>query len=304
MLNLSTPTVGTPRTVDLGHGRQATLEIIGDGPPMFWFEGGPGLPARMSRPDAQLFADTFSVYLIDPHGSGGSTRPTDSSHYDHIGHARFYEEVRRALGLHRVTIAGISFGGTVALTYTSLYPEATVRCIAVSAFAIGAEIDEGEAAAEMERMLSRHAGASWYEAARKVWDGWTEQVLAAEDPGQVEHMLRTVGPLYFAHPDRPDVRALIEWGNRELRTDLAADKAWEGGLYQDIDLRPMLAKITRPTLVVSGELDLIGGPAQASQIAASVPGAKLEIVPDCGHIPAWEAPEQFRAIVLDWCRSH
>jgi len=271
---------------------------------MLWFEGGPGLPARMSRPDAALLADIFSVYLIDPHGSGGSTPPADSSQYDHIGHARFYDEVRRALGLQQVTIAGISFGGAVALTYTSLYPAATVRCIAVSAFALGSEIDEGEAAAEMERMLSRHAGASWYEEARKVWDGWTERVLAAEDPAEVEHMLRTVAPFYFAHPDRPDVRALIEWGNRELRADLAADKAWEGGLYQGIDLRPLLATITRPTLVVSGELDLICGPAQARRIAASLPGAKLEIVPDCGHIPAWEAPEQFKAVVLDWCRSH
>jgi pimeloyl-ACP methyl ester carboxylesterase len=186
--------------VDLGHGRQATIEILGEGPPMLWFEGGPGLPARMSRPDAALLADIFSVYLIDPHGSGGSTPPADSSQYDHIGHARFYDEVRRALGLQQVTIAGISFGGAVALTYTSLYPAATVRCIAVSAFALGSEIDEGEAAAEMERMLSRHAGASWYEEARKVWDGWTERVLAAEDPAEVEHMLRTWLPFTLPIP--------------------------------------------------------------------------------------------------------
>ena len=271
---------------------------------MFWFEGGPGLPARLSRPDAALFADSFAVHLIDPHGSGGSTPPIESSQYDHIGHARFYDQVRRALGLGPVTIAGVSFGGTVALTYTALYPEATVRCIAVSALALGSEIDAGEAAIEMERMLSRHAGASWYEEARQVWDEWTDRVLVAEDPTQVEEMLRTAFPLYFAHPDRPDVRALIEWAKREMRTDLAADKVWEGGLYQSIDLRPLLAKITRPTLVVSGELDLIGGPAQAQRIAAGVSGAELAIVPDCGHIPAWEAPERFRAIVLSWCRKH
>jgi pimeloyl-ACP methyl ester carboxylesterase len=304
MRNLSEPRVGTQRTVDLRHGRQATIEVIGDGPPMFWFEGGPGLPARLSRPDAQLFADSFAVYLIDPHGSGGSTPPADLSQYDHMGHARFYDEVRTALGFDKVTIAGLSFGGTVALTYTSLFPEATIRCIAVSAFALGTDVDAGEAEAEMERMLSRHAAATWYPAARKVWDGWTDQVLAAEDPAAVADMLRAVLPLYFAHPDRPDVRALIEWSKREMQTDLAADKAWEGGLYQGIDLRPLLEKITRPTLVVSGELDLIGGPAQARQIVAAVHGAEMAIVPDCGHIPAIEAPAQFRSIVLDWCRSN
>jgi 2-hydroxy-6-oxonona-2,4-dienedioate hydrolase len=304
MLNLSTPRIGKRQTVDLGDGRQATLEVVGNGPPMFWFEGGPGLPARLSRPEAELFADSFSVYLIDPHGSGGSTPPADPSLYDHIGHARFYDEVRKALGLHQVSIAGMSFGGTVALTYTSLYPEATVRCIAVSAFAVGTEADDGEAAAEMERMLSPHSGAGWYGHARRVWDEWTEQVLSATDAAQVDDMFHAVFPIYFAHPDPADVTVLIEWAGRELRTDLEALKAWEGGLYQGFDLRPMLATIARPTLVVSAELDPICGPAQARQIVAAVPRAELVIVPDCGHFPAWEAPEQFKAIVLDWCRSH
>ena len=304
MRSLSNPAIGEQRTVALGRGRQATVEVIGSGPPLFWFEGGPGLPARLSRPDAHLLGDSFAVHLIDPHGSGGSTPPDDPSHYDHVGHAHFYNEVRRALGLARVSIAGVSFGGTVALTYTSLFPDATVRCVAVSPFGIGAEIDEGETAAEMERMLSRHSSAPWYGEARRVWDTWTEQVLAAERPAQVEQMLRTVVPLYFAHPDRTDVRGLIDWSNRELRGDLAAFQAWESGLYQRIDLRPLAAGITRPTLIVSGELDLICGPAQARQIEAAVPRGELVIVPDCGHFPPWEAPQLFKQRVLDWCRSN
>ena len=68
--------------VDLGHGRQATIEILGEGPPMLWFEGGPGLPARMSRPDAALLADLFSVYLIDPNGSLRAMMPYGRSAED------------------------------------------------------------------------------------------------------------------------------------------------------------------------------------------------------------------------------
>lgn len=279
------------------------MEVIGSGEPMLFFMGGPGLPARLSRADAELFADTFATYLIDPHGSGGSTPPADPSGYDHLGHARFYEEVREALGLGPVTVAGASFGGTVALTYASLFPDATTRCIAVSAFGIGADVDQGEAAAEMERMLAQHAAAPWYPAARSVWDGWTDRVLAADDAATVDEMFRTVLPLYCAHPDRPDVRAGLEWMKGELHTDLAADKAWEGGLYQTIDVRPLLARIARPTLVVAGELDLIGGPAQARQIAAAVPGAELAVIPDCGHMVSLEAPQQFRSIVLRWLRA-
>ena len=296
--------IGTQRVVPLPGGRQATVEIIGTGPPVFWFEGGPGLPARLSRPEAELLSDHFSVYLIDPHGSGGSTPPSDPSQYGHVGHARFYEEVRNALGVGRVTIAGISFGGSVALTYTALYPDLTVRCIAVSAGGVGADVDEGDAAAEMERMLTRHTGAEWYPEARKLWDEWTDRVLAATDAVEVKEMFGKVFPLYCAHPDRPDVRARLEWARGQLDIDLGAAKVWEGGLYQTFDLRPLLSKVTRPTLVVCGELDLICGPAQARQIAAGVPGATLVVIPNCGHIPGWEAPHEFRTAVLDWSRAN
>ena len=303
MRSVTTPTAGRQQLVDLGHGRKASLEIVGTGPPMFWFEGGPGLPARLSRADAELLSGSFAVHLIDPHGSGASTPPSDPSQYDHFGHARFYDEVRRALGLERVTIAGISFGGTVALTYASMFPESTVQCLAVSAFGVGTQVDDGQAAAEMERMLSRHAGAPWYAEARRVWDGWTDAVLEAQDSAQVDRMLATVLPFYFAHPDQADVHASIEWLQAEIRSDLAAMKSWEGGLYQTIDLRPLLANIICPTLVIAGELDLIGGPAQAGRIAASVPGAELVIVADCGHFVPAEAPEIFRSAVLEWSRS-
>jgi pimeloyl-ACP methyl ester carboxylesterase len=86
--------------VHLSDGRIATYEVIGSGgEPLLSFVGGPGLSARLMRPDAQLFAERFTCYLIDPHGSGGSTPPQDETAYDFAGHARFYEEVRRTLGL-------------------------------------------------------------------------------------------------------------------------------------------------------------------------------------------------------------
>jgi pimeloyl-ACP methyl ester carboxylesterase len=77
-----------------------------------------------------------------------------------------------------------------------------------------------------------------------------------------------------------------------------------GGLYQTIDLRPLLVQIDRPTLVLAGEMDFIGGPAQARQIAANVRDATLELLPDCGHIPSWEVPDRFRQVILDWSANH
>ena len=294
--------------VTLPNGRIATYEVIGSGgEPLLTFVGGPGLSAKLMRADAELFAERFTCYLIDPHGSGGSTPPQDETAYDFVGHARFYEEVHRALGLGSVSVHGVSFGGSVALTYTALFPEVTTRCIAVSAFAVGEELDEeegGDAAAEMEAALARHAHAEWYSEAREIWDDWTARALAATDPGEIRDMLARVFPLYPAYPNRPDVRKAIDEAREMLEVDLRAVKVWEGGLYQRGDLRPLLGQIQCPTLIVCGALDLIGGPAQPNQIAPRVADAELLILPKCGHIPALERPQPYRDAVLNWCRAH
>jgi pimeloyl-ACP methyl ester carboxylesterase len=289
--------------VRLSGGRQASYEVVGQGEPLLMFPGGPGLPAAIVQSDAELLADRFTSYLIDPHGSGGSTPPAEASAYDHCGHAAFYDEVRAALGLERVGVAGVSYGGTVALTYAARHPDRTTRCLAVSAFAFGGDADEargGEAEAEMEAMLARHAGAPWYAPARTAWDSWTEVTMAATDGAEIEALFDHTLPLYCAHPDRPDVAAALEELRSVLRADLAAMQAWEGGLYQSIDLTPLLPEIHCPTLVVAGELDLICGPAQARSIAAAIPGARLVTIPECGHFPALEAADGYLTAVVDW----
>ena len=291
------------QTVELGSGRQATYEVIGEGAPTLMFAGGPGFASRYMRSTAELFADVLQSHLIDPHGSGGSTAPADPADYSPQGHARFYEDVRVALGLGPVTVFGHSFGGTTALTYASAYPDVVTRCIAAAAFGVGAERDgaEGGAAdAEMEALAARHQGAPWYPEAKAVWDAWTERVLATEDPHEVERMMTTVLPLYTAHPDRPAVAGALEEFSKDLTADLGAIKAWESGLSQGIDLRPLLGAARMPTLVITGELDLVCGPAQARPIAAALPAATLVLVPDCGHMLAAEAPERFREAVVGW----
>jgi proline iminopeptidase len=293
----------TSERVELAGGRQATYEVIGEGRPSLMFAGGPGLAAEYMRGDAELFAPDLKSYLIDPHGSGGSSPPATTADYSPEGHARFYEEVRQALGLDRVAVFGHSFGATTALTYSALFPTSVDACIAVAAYGIGVDLDAaegGEAASDMEAMAARHEGAPWYPEAKKLWDEWTDRVLATDDPHEVEYMLKTVMPMYTAHPDRPEVWDGLEEFRSHIVVDLAADKAWESGLFQGVDLRPYLGKIEAPVLIVAGELDLVCGPAQAHPIADGVTGSTLVLIPDCGHLPVIEATDAYRKAVEGW----
>lgn len=69
------------------------------------------------------------------------------------------------------------------------------------------------------------------------------------------------------------------------------------------DLRPALAGVACPTLVVGGLDDTLTPPECARELAAGIAGARLELLPDCGHMLSWEQPEAVGALLRDWWRG-
>jgi len=286
------------RTVRLDDGREATYEVLGEGEPALWFEGGPGFNAAMGRADCELLADRFAFYLVDAHGTGGSTPPADRRDYRAAGTARFYDDVRRALGLGPVTLVGHSWGGNVCLTYAALFPLATRRCIAVGAWSASSVAGSPEAVAEFEHGLARHSGAPWADEATRLWDD-------SDDPGWIalpkpEARYAAVWPLYFAHPESPAAQAHIARLARDARFGRGPWAATTDVFEGNDELLGLLPSVSSPVLLVYGELDFICGRAHARAIAGSTPGARLVVLPDCGHMPACEQPQLFRDAVLDW----
>nr|WP_255220142.1 alpha/beta fold hydrolase [Burkholderia glumae] len=71
-------------------------------------------------------------------------------------------------------------------------------------------------------------------------------------------------------------------------------------LISRVDSRADLAAIAVPTLVLTGDSDAIAPPAHAREMADAIPGAKLVIVPECGHNATLECPEAVNAALLAW----
>lgn len=66
------------------------------------------------------------------------------------------------------------------------------------------------------------------------------------------------------------------------------------------DGRPDLPRIACPTLVLCGREDALTPPALHEEIAAAIPGARLEIIEKCGHLSTLEAPDQVNAAFREW----
>lgn len=68
------------------------------------------------------------------------------------------------------------------------------------------------------------------------------------------------------------------------------------------DSRPSLAAIACPTLVLVGDGDQLTPSALAREIAAGIPGARLVVVPECGHVSTLERPQAVNEALVDWLR--
>ena len=67
-----------------------------------------------------------------------------------------------------------------------------------------------------------------------------------------------------------------------------------------IDSRPHLAKIRCPTLVVAARSDALMPVEILEELAAGIPGARLAIVEDSGHMASIEQPEAVTRLLREW----
>ncbi len=107
--------------------------------------------------------------------------------------------------------------------------------------------------------------------------------------------------VFFVHPSRHGdvtlrdvVRAMAE------ETGAEAFLRQQQAIIARPDSRPSLAAIRCSTLVLVGEQDKGTPPELAREIAAGIAGARLVVVPDCGHLSTLERPQAVTAALVAW----
>jgi pimeloyl-ACP methyl ester carboxylesterase len=108
----------------------------------------------------------------------------------------------------------------------------------------------------------------------------------------------------MVHPDRRDDRSLIRTIT-EMVTSFTVEQ-YRGqirALLERPDARSVLPSIACPTLVACGRADEWSPLAQHEEIAAAIPGARLAVIEDAGHMVAMEQPEATTRLLADWLAS-
>ena len=170
-------------------------------------------------------------------------------------------------------LAGVSMGGYLAFEILRQAPERVSR---LALICTSARPDTPEQAAARRKMVSQ---------ARAV--GFERFCALGADA--------------LTHPSRKGDPALNALSMRMgLVVGLEAFARQTEAVIGRPDSRPLLASIAVPTSIMVGDADPLTPMALSEEMAALIPGARLSIAQDCGHVITHERPEMVNAALADW----
>jgi len=216
---------------------------------------------------ARKFTRTHRVIVPDLPGFGESSQGTSQSYRVPIQAKRLRHFVT-AIGLGRFHLVGNSMGGFVAAWYAAEYPDDVYRLVLM------------DAAGVRQPELSR---------AFRLYVDHGVNIFRYRNARELD---RLVDLLFYRPPwiPYPAKRFAISRATerRRIREHILRELLADG----DRLLESRLPGITAPALIIWGEKDRIIDVSAASVFQAALTRSRLEVIPDCGHVPFLEKPAE------------
>lgn len=258
--------------VEVGDNRIA-YRRNGEGPPLVLLHGWP-LSSREWRRQLDGLSDEFTVVAWDAPGAGQSSDPPETFRLPDWADclAVFID----AVGLGRPHVAGLSWGGGLALELYRRHPTVPRTLILASAYAGWAGSLPADVAEQRLQFMLRNT--------ERPPDEWA--------PALIKTLLSDAAPADMAE----ELESIIaEFHPSGTRVAMRA--------FAEADLRDVLARIDIPTLLLCGEKDVRAPQHVWEPLHSRIRGCKLVIIPEVGHMVDMEASERFNAEVRAFLRE-
>ena len=274
-------------------GRTLCWRELGSGEPLLLHPGGPGGSSRYFRELPELAAER-TLLLLDPRGTGASSRPADRSDYALEAYAADVEALREHLRLERLSLLGHSHGGFV----YDMDPRYKID-------ALMALLNERRGGPVLVFGRTKHGVKKL---ARQLFDsGYAVAALQDQQAGRYDSdeelaaLFERAGPVLGpVGKDSSPVQAAV----RAAGITADAIKHFNENIAAGMDLRPALRRIRAPTLVITGEEDPFGGP-MTQEIARELYHATAVTIAGADHF-AFVEPDvrgRWSRAVLDFLRG-
>lgn len=171
-------------------------------------------------------------------------------------------ELLDSLKLEKPTIMGLSFGGIIALKFAIRYPYRLDRLIVQG---VGARYERGLIQQIASTVLSRFP-------------------LPADSPFVNQFLNLLFG-------GKPKQDALFDFVTRQIWQTDQSVMAHRFRLVEELDIERQLRHIKAPTLVLSGDRDVLVSPKSLTSLCDDIPNVNFARLPNCGHLAFVTKPE-------------
>ena len=222
---------------------------------------GVGSDKSVWHPQLAHFGPSRRAIAFDYPGYGDSDPASDGTTRD--DYAAAILSAMDALGVAQAHICGLSLGGVVAIAMHHLAPDRCASLILADTFAVHPE-------------------------GRAIYD----RSIAAS--GNLRAMAEARVDLLLAQPVDPAVRReVIETMSRidPAAYLIGAEAVWLA------DQRARAGAIAKPTLILVGDQDLVTPPGLSNELVTLIPGARMRVIANAGHLTNLEQPGAFNRAV-------
>ena len=254
------------------------VSVSGQGKPLMLIHGlgGPLMWQKVVEP----LSSHFQIIMIDLPGFGDSEGP--KRNYSVAEHADVCKQALHHLGLESASLAGISYGGQIAATFASLYPEMIEKLIlscctglmkpplivSNPVLRIVFSFIAKHFLLKNEKNLCKKGARSFYNIANRPPDLCKNFFVQLSKPG---------------HRDA--------WLNGVINT-------FSGGE----EFKQLLAKISAPALILWGENDNTVPPEHALEFHRLIPSSQVHTFKECAHSVPLEKAEDMCEMVTSFLR--
>ena len=252
---------------------EIAFDDIGSGLPIVFLHAFP-LSRTMWEPQVTALVSECRCIPIDFRGFGDSAA---SAPFTVERYADDVAAVLDALQIERAVIAGLSLGGYVTFSFWRRHRE-RVRALVLADTRAGADTEENIARRRFLIELANTQGSS--------------AVANAQIAGLVGKTTRDKRPDIYDATHRSIAQASVDGIVGALEAMMARP-----------DSTDTLATIDVPTMIIAGSEDVATPPRESRAMHAAIPGSRIEILQQAGHLSNVERPAAFNTVVAEFLAS-
>ncbi len=206
----------------------------------------------------------YHVYALDQIGFGHSDKPL--LEYKIATFVEFLHAFMQSQNLSKATLVGNSLGGWIAIDFAARHPEMFDKLVLVDSAGLP----------------------------------WGKPIAVDLNPASLEDMRTLLDSLFYDKKMASEEFVLQVFTNHVRNNDGYTIQRTLAGFAQNQFEDAKLSSIHTPTLVVWGREDELIPVSSGEKLRDGIPGAKLVVFEQCGHVPQLEKPAEFNQALSDF----